>query len=137
MAKPIFMKPLNGFIILKSDEQLYTNKENQRTIQIEFDYIDMQSNDIDKLSKINKTKIQKLLGNVSCFIIGKTSANHKRIYIVNGEKKANPSGIDTVINEFLPRLEYVSTKIKPEDISQYKGEKSYWINAKRCISSNY
>jgi hypothetical protein len=54
------------------------------------------------------------------FILTKTSSDHKRTFIVDGEEQVNPAGINAASNEFIPKLEYVDTQIRLEDVSQYK-----------------
>ena len=84
-------------------------------------YVDVVDADIDKLTtEAAKTKIRNLLNSETTFVMRKSSVDHKRSWIVGGEDKGNPQGIDTAINEFLPKLEYVTTKIRLEDVSQYK-----------------
>ncbi len=103
-----------------SDEQ-YFDKDTTKQIQVELEYVDVTDDDINKLTTdANKTKIRNLLGEETSFSIRKTSSDHKRTYIVNGEDKGNPSGLDTAINEFLPKLEYVNTKITLDDVAKYK-----------------
>lgn len=103
-----------------SSEELHFNKEANK-IEVELEYIDVTDDDIEKLTTdANKTKIRNLLDSNTSFIIKKTSEDHKRKYIVNGEDKGNPTGLDTAINEFLPKLEYVNTKITLDDVAKYK-----------------
>lgn len=105
-----------------SSEELHFNKETNLPISVEFEYVDVTEEDIEKLSsETNKTKIRNLLGEETTFIIKKTSTgDHKRFFIVGGQEKPNPTGIDNAINEFLPRLEYVNTKITLDDVARYK-----------------
>ena len=103
-----------------SSEEHYFNKDKGLTIEVEAEYVGVGPADTEKLGPTNKTKIENLLGENSRFAIRKTSENHKREYMIDGVAKGNPSGLDTAINEFLPKLEYVSTKMRPKDISEYK-----------------
>lgn len=104
-----------------SSDELYFDKNTRTPIEVELEYIDVTSDDIDKLStEASKTKIRNLLGEETSFVVRKTSTTHKRAYIVNGEDKSNPQGLDPAINEFLPKLEYVNTKITLDDVARYK-----------------
>jgi putative ATP-dependent endonuclease of the OLD family len=104
-----------------STEDLFFDKNTSEPIEVELIYTDVSEEDIEKLStETNKTKIRSLLDGETSFAVKKTSTTHKRTYTVNGVTKPNPSGLDTAINEFLPKLEYVTTKIRLEDVSQYK-----------------
>lgn len=101
------------------DERFDRSTANTITVELMFD--DVVPSDIDKLTTAaNKTKIQAMLGDATSFSVIKTSADHKRHYVVGGEDKGNPSGLDTAINEFLPKLEYVNTKIRLDDVAKFK-----------------
>ena len=98
------------------------NRDQSNTISVEIFFDDVEKSDISKLkTPANQTKIKKLLENNTNFSIKKTSTDpKKRKYFVNSVEKENPSGLDTAINEFLPKLEYVNTKIRLDDVSKYK-----------------
>jgi predicted ATP-dependent endonuclease of OLD family len=96
-------------------------KEDNRVISVELFFDNVQESDITKLkTDATQTKIRTLLGENTSFSVIKKSSDHKRKYIVNGEDKGNPSGLDTAINEFIPALEYVNTKIRLDDVSKWK-----------------
>jgi len=104
-----------------SGEEEYFQKKSGNTINVEISFDGVESADIDKLSTdASKTKIRDMLGEAISFSVVKSSGDHKRKYFVNGENKGNPQGIDTAINEFLPKLEYINTKIRLDDVSKYK-----------------
>lgn len=104
----------------KTDEHFNRSDSNQISVEIFFE--DVIETDIKKLkSESNQKKIRKLLESNTEFSMKKNSgADHKRKYFINGTEKQNPSGIDAAINEFLPKLEYVHTKIRLDDVSKYK-----------------
>jgi len=98
-------------------------RDSSKIIRVEIFYEDVIRTDIDKLSaETNRTKIENLLGDETSFSILKSSSDHKRKYLVNGEDKGNPSGLDTAINEFIPKLEYINTKIRLDDVSKYSSK---------------
>lgn len=104
-----------------SSADLYFDQKTDQPIQVEIFYNEVCQRDIDKLSsETNQTKITNLLNGSTEFSVIKTSVDHKRKYIVNGQDLGNPSGLDTAINEFIPKLEYISTKIRLDDVSKYK-----------------
>lgn len=121
-GKTNLFEAINWFFNAKSaevDEHHGCKSENQ--IVVELFYTEVQQSDIDKLTtEGNRTKITNLLGATTEFSVRKTSASHKRSYFVGGEDKGNPAGLDAAINEFLPKLEYVSTRIRLADVSKYK-----------------
>jgi putative ATP-dependent endonuclease of the OLD family len=91
------------------DEHFNRDKSNQIIVELFFEGV--EASDIEKLkTEASKTKIKNLLRDADSFSVRKTSSNHKKSYIINGEDKRNPQGLDTAINEFLPKLEYVNTK---------------------------
>lgn len=101
--------------------ECYFEKNKDLTVSVEITYIDVTDDDIEKLkTDASKTRIRTLLGAESSFGIRKTSVDHKRVYLVGGEEKPSPTGFDATINEFLPRLEYINTRIRVEDVSKYK-----------------
>lgn len=121
-GKTNFFESIEWFFNAKSskcDEHFERNTENKISVEIFFD--EVTEADIGKLTaEANKTKIRGMLGSESNFSVVKTSVDHKRKYFVGGVDKGNPQGLDTAINEFLPRLEYVNTKICLDDVSKYK-----------------
>lgn len=121
-GKTNFFEAIEWFYNAKSsDEEEHCQKLLENKIQVEIHFDNVTSSDIDKLSTdTSKTKIRNILGDSVAFSVIKSSSDHKRKYFVNGEDKGNPQGLDTAINEFLPKLEYVSTKIRLDDVSKYK-----------------
>ncbi len=101
------------------DEHFERIVDNKISVEIFFD--DVVESDIEKLStEANRTKVREMLNEATKFSVVKTSVNHKRAYFVNGENKGNPAGLDPAINEFLPKLEYINTKIRLDDVCKYK-----------------
>lgn len=98
-------------------------QDSSEVVSVEIFFSDVEDSDIEKLTAdAAKTKIRGLLDGNTDFSIKKTSATHKRTYVVDGEDKGNPSGLDTAINEFIPKLEYVSTKVRLDDVSKYSSK---------------
>jgi len=121
-GKTNFFESIDWFYTAKSSKaDEHFNKEESNRISVEIFFEDVVESDIEKLTTdANKTKIRTMLGENNNFSVLKTSIDHKRKYFVGGEDKGNPSGLDTAINEFLPKLEYVNTKICLDDVSKYK-----------------
>lgn len=104
-----------------STDDLHFNRDSSLDIEVELFFDEVVQADIDKLSVDgNRTKITKMLNGGDQFSISKSSIDHKRIYIVAGVDHGNPSGMDAAINEFIPKLEYISTVIRLDDVSKYK-----------------
>lgn len=121
-GKTNFFEAIEWFYTAKSSSKdEHFNRDEDNKISVEIFFQDVIETDIEKLTTdANKTKIRNMLGALTSFSVLKTSVDHKRKYFVNGEDKGNPSGLDTAINEFLPKLEYVNTKIRLDDVSKYK-----------------
>lgn len=121
-GKTNFFESLEWFYNAKSSkEDEHFHRDTTNTISVEVFFEEVEQSDIDKLKTgAHKTKVKELLGENTSFSVKKNSSNHKRSYIVNEEDKGNPSGLDTAINEFLPKLEYINTKIRLDDVSSYK-----------------
>lgn len=103
-----------------SEEERFC-KNADKQIKVQIDFSEVLDSDIEKLATdAAKTKIRNMLDGSAAFSVVKTTPEHKRKYLVNGEDKGNPTGLDTAINEFLPRLEYVTTSIRLDDVAKYK-----------------
>ena len=104
-----------------SPDDYYFNRDTTNGIVVEITFDEVLATDIEKLAtEANKTKIKTMLGDATTFSVRKSSSDHKRKYFVDGADKGNPSGLDTAINEFLPKLEYINTTIRLDDVSKYK-----------------
>jgi predicted ATPase len=121
-GKTNLFEAIEWFYTAKSSlDDYHFNRDTRNRIMVELTFDDVVESDIEKLTtEANKTKIRDILGNLTSFSVQKTSTDHKRKYVVGGVDKANPSGLDTAINEFLPKLEYVNTRIRLDDVSKYK-----------------
>lgn len=121
-GKTNLFEAIEWFYTAKSsvpEEHFLGNGENPISVELFFE--EFETTDIEKLTtEANKTKIRNLLDGHTGFSVIKSSVDHKRKYIVNGVDQGNPQGLDTAINEFLPKLEYVNTKIRLDDVSKYK-----------------
>jgi len=121
-GKTNFFESIEWFYTAKSSKiDEYFNRNEKVIISVELFFEDVLESDIEKLTTdANKTKIRTVLGQSKSFSVLKTSVKHKRSYFVCGEDKGNPGGLDSAINEFLPKLEYVNTKVRLDDVSKYK-----------------
>jgi predicted ATPase len=121
-GKTNFFEALEWFYNAKSSEvEEHFRKDPASIISVEVFFDDVEVTDITRLTtEANKTKISSMLNGATSFSVLKTSGTHKRVYSVGGIDKGNPQGLDTAINEFLPKLEYVNTRIRLDDVSKYK-----------------
>lgn len=136
-GKTNFFEAIEWFYNAKSslqDEHFLRDSSNK--IEVELFFSEVIETDVEKLSTdANKTKIRTLLGDKTSFSVIKTSSDHKRSYIVSGEDKGNPQGLDTAINEFIPKLEYVNTKIRLDDVSKYKDKNPIGVMLSGVLSA--
>lgn len=121
-GKTNLFEAIEWFYTAKSSPPDYFfNRVPTDPISVEIVFDGVVETDIEKLTvEATKTKIRNLLDGSTSFTVQKTSVDHKRKYFVNGVDKGNPTGLDTAINEFIPKLEYVNTKIRLDDVSKYK-----------------
>jgi putative ATP-dependent endonuclease of the OLD family len=121
-GKTNFFEAIEWFFTAKSssdDERFCKEPGCKISVQLDFDAV--LESDIQKLSTEGaRTKIQSMLDGSTSFSVRKTSVDHKRTYIVDAVDKGNPTGLDNAINEFLPKLEYVNTRIRLDDVAKYK-----------------
>ena len=104
-----------------SDDDQHFERTNTNIITVRLDFEDVVQSDIEKLAtEGSKTKIKTMLDGATTFSVLKTSSTHKRRYFVGDDDKGNPTGLDAAVNEFLPKLEYVSTSIRLADVAKYK-----------------
>lgn len=136
-GKTNFFESIEWFYNAKSSgEDEHFGKVTSNVISVEIFFDDVLETDITKLtSEANQTKIRTLLGEFKTFSVKKSSTDHKRKYYVNGEDKGNPQGIDTAINEFLPKLEYVNTRIRLDDVSKYKDKNAIGVMLSGVLTS--
>ncbi len=75
-------------------------------------------------NEANRTKILGVIGESDVITVRRSSNGDpkKRVILVNGEAKKNPTGFDSALNDFLPSFEYVSTQINPLDVARYKSD---------------
>ena len=121
-GKTNFFEAINWFYSGKSKIEMKFGQDNEKEIIVEIEYEDALIGTSKMPEGTGKTKIEKLLDGNDVFSIKKSSNDDKRIFIIAGEEKQNPAGFDTALNQFLPKLEYVDTKIRLSDVSKYKSK---------------
>lgn len=67
----------------------------------------------------NKTKIQKALNASDTVEIERHCDSRSRIFRVNGQEVDTGTGFDTALNDFLPRLEYVSARKFYDEVGKF------------------
>ena len=67
----------------------------------------------------NRTKIQKALADFDVVEIERNCDEKNRTFIVNGSIVNLGTGIDTALNDFLPKLEYISARKFYDEVSKF------------------
>ena len=67
----------------------------------------------------NKTKIKKVLNGQDVVVVERNCESKSRIVRVGGEVVETGTGFDSALNDFLPRLEYVSARKFYDEVGKY------------------
>ena len=68
----------------------------------------------------NKTKILNVLGEFDIVTLSRSSLNPKKRTVFVNEKEVNPgTGFDAALNDFLPKFEYINTKMYYDSVAKY------------------
>jgi putative ATP-dependent endonuclease of the OLD family len=67
----------------------------------------------------NKTKIKNVLNGAGVVTIGRVGEDKKRTFEVNGKQVDTGTGFDAALNDFLPKLEYVSSRKFYDEVGKY------------------
>lgn len=121
-GKTNFFDALDWYNSGKTQTSFYHKYDESLPITVRVSYKNVQK----ALSQIPndeyRNAIKNAVGEFDEFVVEKTSEDDKRKIIVNGINKGNPRGLDSALNYFLPRIEYVNTKIRLGDVSAYKAK---------------
>ncbi len=121
-GKTNLFEAINWFDSGKSLPENYHLHDTNLIIKVRVHYSGVQNGISEIISDKYKKTIQGAVGDFDEIIVEKTSSDDKRVLIVDGVNKGNPSGFDAALNYFLPKIEYVTTKAKLSDVSGYKSK---------------
>ncbi len=113
---------LDWFNSGKSSQDLFYKHDTTQIISVSVTYSGVQESLNELQNETYAEAIRKVVGEHDEIVVVKTSVDDKRSIFVDGEDKGNPRGFDAALNYFLPKIEYVSTKILPSEISGYKSK---------------
>ncbi len=113
---------LDWFNSGKSSQDLYYKHDMSQVISVNVTYSGVQESLNELQNEAYAEAIRKVVGEHDNIVVVKTSADDKRSIFVDGEDKGNPRGFDATLNYFLPKIEYVSTKMQPSEVSGYKSK---------------
>ncbi len=121
-GKTNFFEAINWFYSGRSSKDMKYMRDDSKDIIVEIEFQGAQDGVNGMPDGTTKTKMSNLLDGADSFIVKKTSIDDKRVFIIDGEVKTNPAGFDTALNQFIPKMEYVTTKIRLADVSKYKSK---------------
>lgn len=123
-GKTNLFEAIEWFYSGKGDvDKIRFGRQGDAEVAVEIEFGDIQDG-IDKMAnERNRTSIQKAVGEQASVRIRRSSLDPKNRKIFSDEKgdwlEKNPTGFDAALNDFLPKLEYVSTEINPIDYAKY------------------
>ncbi len=121
-GKTNLFEAIDWFDSGKTQSSNYHNHDKERLIKVRIHYTGAKVSVESLENERYKSAIQKVLGDHNEFIVEKTSKDDKRHMIVDGKDVGNPTGFDAALNYFLPKIEYVTTKVRLKDVSGYKAK---------------
>ena len=95
------------------------NREIKREIKVEITFSDVQKGLSRMKNEKNKASLEKMIGNKDEVTIVRKSPDEKRKLIIDNEEKPSPTGFDNALLDFIPRFEYVHTKMYYDSVAKY------------------
>lgn len=123
-GKTNFFEAIDWFYSGKGDiDKIRFGRTGDDEVCVEIEFSDIQEG-IEKMkNEKNKTTIKKLLGDNDTVRVKRTSQDSKTRRIFDVSKNEwlikNPTGFDPAFNDFLPKFEYITTKIDPMIMAKY------------------
>ena len=111
----------NGLSRGQNVSELKHKRQTENEILVELEFSGAQQGAENMQNKTNKTKILNALNESDTVVISRSTAVDvkKRKFIVNGEEVNPGTGFDKVLNDFLPKFEYVTTKQYYDAVAKY------------------
>ncbi|OHA47519.1 MAG: chromosome segregation protein SMC [Candidatus Taylorbacteria bacterium RIFOXYD2_FULL_36_9] len=123
-GKTNFFEAIDWFYGGKGDiDKIRFGRSGTEEVSVEIEFSEIQDG-IDKMkNEKNKTAIKNLLGEKTSVRVKRTSLEVKTRKIFDDKTNdwlvKNPTGFDPAFNDFLPKFEYVSTKMDPQSLTKY------------------
>lgn len=123
-GKTNFFEAIEWFYNGKGDlDKIRFGAQGTAEISVEIEFVDVQDGISKMKNEKNKSVISKLLGESETVRVKRSSVLPKMRQIFDESKndwlEKNPTGFDAAFNDFLPKFEYVSTKLNPMDMAKY------------------
>ena len=113
---------LDWFDSGKTDDSNFRNHDRNTPIKVRVHFKSVQSAIAAMSDGAYKSSIGNAIGGSDELIVEKSSESDKRILIIEGKERKNPTGFDSALNYFLPKIVYVTTKHRLADVSGYKSK---------------
>lgn len=123
-GKTNFFEAIDWFYSGKGDiDKIRFARNGNDEVSVEIEFSSIQDG-IEKMkNEKNKTAIKNLLGDADTVRVKRISTDSKTRKIfdlkTNDWLAKNPTGFDSAFNDFLPKFEYVSTKVDPLAVTKY------------------
>lgn len=123
-GKTNFFEAIDWFYSGKGDlEKIRHGRVGDDEISVVIEFTDIQDGVLKMKSEKNQSAIKKRFGDFDTMEVKRSSLLPKVRQIFdqkNGKwEEKNPAGFDNAFNDFLPSFEYVSTAIRPMDMTKY------------------
>jgi predicted ATP-dependent endonuclease of OLD family len=120
-GKTNFFEAIEWFYTGKGDiKELAYARDTNNEIIVSISFIGAQNGADNMKNEKNQTSIRKTLDDSDTITVQRSSSDmKKRLVFVNGEERKPGTGFDTALNDFLPKLEYVSTKQYFDSVAKY------------------
>jgi putative ATP-dependent endonuclease of OLD family len=104
-------------------DKIRFGRAGEAEIAVEIEFGDIKDGLAKMRNERNRASIEKVIGEQDSVRIRRSSIDPKNRKIYSeaqgGWLEKNPAGFDAALNDFLPKLEYVSTAINPMDYAKY------------------
>lgn len=123
-GKTNLFEAIEWFYTGKGDiDRIRFGRAGNAEVSVEIEFGDVQDGLGRMLNERNRASIEKAIAGQERVRISRSSADLKTRKIFSDSQGAwlekNPAGFDAALNDFLPKLEYISTSISPMDYAKY------------------
>jgi putative ATP-dependent endonuclease of OLD family len=110
----------NGVSKNDSIDNIRFNREQSKIVEVAVEFTNVQAGLAAMKNEKHRTTLKNALGDTDNVTISRKEAIKQRQIIVNGTLiDKNLIGLDSALNDFLPKLEYVKTSTHFDDVGKY------------------
>ncbi len=120
-GKTNLFEAINWFFGSKQDAKEISHRKLGGEVRVEIDFDDVQAGIRSMKNPKNQASIQKAIGERDRVRVVRTTLEAKRVVMdVDTQQVIEPgTGFDAALNDFLPKFEYVHTRLHLEDVAEY------------------